>query len=115
MTIIRDKKGHWLPGTSGNPHGRPVGAKDRRKRTRRSGPQPWAAENLGLHAIVGGPGRPLGSHNRPVAEAQKLLDRMMDATREGRELSIPALLRFGRAVLAVQRAKRHIPVNTQGE
>ena len=116
MNRTRDLKGRWLSGISGNPRGRPRGATDKRRRFRFDGSRYWPCEkNLGDYAVYGGPGRPLGSHNRTLAKTQELLDRMTDAMREGRELSIPGLLRFGRAVLAVQRAKRHIPVNTQGE
>ena len=80
MTIIRDTQGKWLRGHSGNSHGRPRGARDKRQRTRRSGPQPWAAENLGLHAIVGGPGRPRGdaywaTRNTDMLDARRLIRR----------------------------------------
>ena len=64
MKTLRNGKGHWLPGVSGNPSGRPVGARDKRRRFRCAGSQPWARMNLGVHGIFGGPGRPKGSRNR---------------------------------------------------
>jgi len=55
VKAIKDKKGRWLPGVSGNPRGRPKGAKDKQKR--RIPSRTWdRAANLGLYAIAGGPG-----------------------------------------------------------
>ena len=51
MSSIRDSKGRWVAGVSGHPGGRPLGAKDRHRRTRHSGPQPWATANLGPYAM----------------------------------------------------------------
>ena len=56
MTAKRDSKGHWLPGQSGNPAGRPRGAKDKCQRFRfESVPRSWnCAKNLGAYAEKGG-------------------------------------------------------------
>lgn len=70
----RRKNGQWRSGTSGNPSGRPVGAKDKRPRRKN-----WCchkyltyAEEVAITARLGkyaerghgGPGRPRGSYGR---------------------------------------------------
>ena len=65
MNTLRNSHGHWLPGVSGNPAGRPKGARDKRRRYRFNDVRTWPCEkNLGHYAVTGGPGRPKGTKNR---------------------------------------------------
>lgn len=48
-------------GQSGNPSGRPKGARDRTPRIVSRRPDRDMRANLGAHAVQGGPGRPRGS------------------------------------------------------
>jgi len=81
MNVTRANAGRWLLGTSGNPRGRPVGAQDKHQRTRTSAPQPWAAANLGIHAILGGPGKTRGNAyweawSKDLIEAERLVRKL---------------------------------------
>ena len=53
MNNGRDSNGRWMQGVSGNPAGRPVGARDKRQRSRNCGEQPRAIDNLGVYAFGG--------------------------------------------------------------
>ena len=57
MKSTRNNDGRWAKGVSGNPSGRPKGARDitPRKTPQNHRPTP---ENLGVYSVVGGPGRP---------------------------------------------------------
>ena len=73
----RDKQGRWLPGVSGNPKGRPRGARDKWPGLRlylglrfsNVDPTP----RLGRYAITGGPGRPTGSTGKKYRVLMDLL------------------------------------------
>ena len=68
MTIIRDTQGKWLRGHSGNPDGRPVGARDKKQRFCFDGRRNWPCErNLGDYAKA----EPL--HKRSLAITEKAL------------------------------------------
>ena len=94
MKPARDENGRWQPGTSGNPAGRPRGAKDKHRR-RISWDKIWQkklpyqqrralAKRFGKYAS-GGPGRPRGSYK--FARAFKLAMR-------GDEMGIAAVAKF---------------------
>ena len=69
QTTQRDSKGRWLKGASGNPKGRPLGAKDTYWRTRDSGYQPWASYNLPHWRRMGWPKRPANmTHDEKIKE-----------------------------------------------
>ncbi len=69
--LLRDTHGRWVAGVSGNPAGRPVGAKDTYRRVRCESERTWDCRaNLGLYA-TSGPGRPVGSKNRSDQDRRK--------------------------------------------
>ena len=79
----RDQSGRWTTGVSGNPAGRPKGARDTYRRVRCESERTWDCRaNLGVYADCGGPGRPAGSKNRSAQ------DRSRDAEEQAAALLI---------------------------
>jgi hypothetical protein len=77
---MRNTKGQFLNGISGNPSGRPRGAKD--SKPRKPYCRTWdRTPNLGFYALLGGPGRIKGSTGSgcliPELSMLLLLDRLL--------------------------------------
>ena len=88
-----------MSGTSGNPAGRPKGARDRHRRFRMAGHCDWPCEqNLGDYAIFGGPGRPKGSRNRSREERRNEADTILREFTSHHNPSIRAILRAAKAM-----------------